>query len=57
MEGITDAMRQYSRSSEDVYANKPKRTKPYGIRTPDTINIVAVLSVLFLAMVLAAEFV
>jgi hypothetical protein len=57
MEGITDAMRQYSRSSEDVYANKPKRTKPYGIRTPDTINIVAVLSVLFLAVVLAAEFV
>jgi len=57
MEGITDAMRQYSRSSEDIYANKPKRTKPYGIRTPETTSIVATISVLFLAMVLAAEFV
>ncbi len=56
MEGITDAMRQYERSSEEIYKNRPKRSKPYGIKLPEPMNIVAVLTALFLIFVLAAEF-
>lgn len=57
MEGITDAMKQYSRSTEEIYMNKPKRAKAYGINAPDSISVVSTLTALFLILVLAAEFV
>ena len=56
MEGITDAMRQYTRATEEVYMNKPKRGKPFGIKRPSSDTLVSVLAVLFTLLVLAAEF-
>ena len=54
--GITDAMTQYEKMSEVIYSNKPKYSKPYGIKRPDTRNIVAVLTGLFLVFVVIAQF-
>lgn len=49
--GITDAMLQYGRATESVFMNKPKNSKPYGIKRPDSGNIVAVLAGVFLILV------
>ena len=57
MEGYTDAMKQYSRATEEIYMNKPKRGKPYGINAPDSTKMVTFLAAIFLVLVLAAEFV
>ncbi len=57
MEGITDAMRQYERSTEEIIKNRPKRGRPYGIKRPDAVNIVGALAGLFLIFVLASEFI
>jgi hypothetical protein len=54
--GITDQMMQYERGTEVVYANKPKNPKPYGIKRPEAMNIIAVLTGLFLVLVLIAKF-
>jgi hypothetical protein len=54
--GITDSMYQYERATEVIYNNKPKYSKPHGIKRPDTKNIVAVLAGLFLVFVLIAQF-
>ena len=54
--GINDQMLQYGKATEAVYNNKPKYSKPYGIKRPDTKNIVAVLTGLFLIFVLIAQF-
>lgn len=54
--GITDQMMQYERGTEIIYNNKPKNPKVYGIKRPDARNIVAVLTGLFLAFVVIAQF-
>jgi len=53
--GITDAMHQYERSTDEIFKNKPKYGKAYGIKRPETTNIIAVLAVLFLIFVVFAE--
>ena len=53
--GITDQMMQYGRSTELVYNNKPKNPKKHGIKRPDTGNIVAVLTGLFLVLVVITQ--
>jgi len=53
--GITDQMIQYGRGTEVVYNNKPKNQKEYGIKRPDTGNIVAVLTGLFLVLVVITQ--
>ncbi len=54
--GITDQMMQYERGTEVVYNNKPKSPKKYGIKTPDTGNVVAVLAGLFLVLIVIDQF-
>jgi hypothetical protein len=54
--GITDQMIQYGRGTEVIYKNKPKNPKSYGVKTPDIRNIVAVLTGLFLVLVVIAQF-
>lgn len=54
--GITDQMMQYGRVTEAIYNNKPKNPKIYGIKRPDSRNIVAVLTGLFLVFVVIAQF-
>jgi hypothetical protein len=49
--GITDAMIQYSRATEVIYNNKPKYSKPHGVKRPDTKNIIAALTVIFVVLV------
>ncbi len=49
--GITDAMMQYGRATESVYMHKPKNGKPYGIKRPDSDKVIAVLVVIFVAIV------
>ena len=51
--GITDAMRQYEKSIEEIMRNKPKRSKAYGIKLPDSINVVAMLAGIFFILVAA----
>jgi hypothetical protein len=54
--GITDSMYQYERATEVIYNNKPKYSKAYGIKRPDTKNVIVVLTGLFLVSVLIAQF-
>lgn len=55
MEGITDQMRQYERSTEDIMKNRPKNGKAHGVKRPDSANIVAVLAGLFVVSVIIIE--
>jgi hypothetical protein len=54
--GITDSMIQYERATEVIYNNKPKYSKPHGVKRPEAKNIVAVLTGLFLVLVVIAQF-
>ncbi len=49
--GITDPMHQYEKATEAIFKNKPKYSKPYGIKRPDSMNVVAVLAGLFVVFV------
>jgi hypothetical protein len=53
--GINDQMLQYGKATEAVYNNKPKYSKPHGIKRPDTKNIVAVLTGLFVVIVAISQ--
>ena len=53
--GINDAMHQYERSTDEIVKNKPKYGKPYGIKRPDSVNIIALLAGIFLILVVLAE--
>ena len=54
-QGITDAMIQYERNIEGIVKNKPKRTKAYGIKTPDAPNIVATLAGIVVILVIVVQ--
>lgn len=54
--GITDQMAQYEKITEVIYRNKPKNPKIYGIKRPDSKNIVAVLTGIFLVLVVIVQF-
>ncbi len=54
--GITDAMLQYEKATEVIYKNKPKYSKAHGVKRPETTNIVAVLTVIFLVLVIISMF-
>jgi hypothetical protein len=51
MMGITDAMQQYERASEEILKKRPKHLKPYGIKRPETRNIISALAGLFFVLV------
>jgi hypothetical protein len=53
--GITDQMLQYGKATEAVYNYKPKNAKPHGIKRPDTRNIIAVLTGLFVVFVVISQ--
>jgi hypothetical protein len=53
--GITDQMAQYEKLTEVIYQNKPKNSKIYGIKRPDSRNVVAVLTGVFLVLVVIAQ--
>ncbi len=55
--GITDAMLQYEKATETIYKNKPKYSKAHGVKRPDTGNIVAGLTIIFLILVVIRMFV
>lgn len=57
MSAFTDAMRQYERATDEIIKNRPKRSREYGIRRPDSINIVFALSCLFMVGVIFSEIV
>ena len=45
---INDAMRQYEKWAEnEIIKNKPKHQKPYGIKQPEPMKIVAVAAGIF----------
>jgi hypothetical protein len=52
--GITDPMYQYEKATEVIFKNKPKYSKPYGIKRPDSMNIVAVLAGIFVVLVVSS---
>jgi len=53
--GINDQMQQYGKGLEHIYKNKPKNPKAYGIKTPDTRNVVVALTAIFSLLVIASE--
>jgi hypothetical protein len=55
--GITDPMRQYEKNTEVIINNKPKYSKPYGIKRPDSMNVVGILAGLFVIFVIIGEMV
>jgi len=54
--GITDSMIQYGKATEVIFNNKPKYSKPHGIKRPDSRNIIAVLAGIFLVLVVIAMY-
>ncbi|OPY54864.1 MAG: hypothetical protein A4E48_00204 [Methanosaeta sp. PtaU1.Bin060] len=50
--GITDAMHQYGKTTESIYKNKPKYPKAHGVKRPETTNIIAGLTIIFLLLVI-----
>jgi len=55
MMGITDSMRQYEESTEEVWMNKPKNLRPYGIRRPDSANIALAFAVIIVILAVISE--
>ncbi len=55
MDGITDQMRQYERSSEEIMKSRPKHNRAEGVKRPDSPNIIAVLAGLFVIFIAVAE--
>jgi len=53
--GITDQMLQYGKATEVVYSNKPKHPKLHGIKRPEAMNIIAVLTGLFVIFVAISQ--
>jgi hypothetical protein len=53
--GINDQMHQYGRATEFVY-DKPKHPKSHGIKRPEAINIIAMLTGLFVILVAISQF-
>jgi hypothetical protein len=53
--GITDQMLQYGKATEVVYNNKPKHPKLHGIKRPEAMNIIAVLTGLFVIFVAISQ--
>ncbi len=54
--GITDSMVQYGKATEVVFNNKPKYSKPYGIKRPESAKIVAVLAGVFVILTVIAAY-
>jgi hypothetical protein len=52
--GINDQMHQYWRATEFVY-DKPKNPKSCGIKRPEAMNIIAVLTGLFVIFVAISQ--
>ncbi len=58
MMGITDAMKQYERSSEDMLKmERTKRPTKAGVKLPDAPKLIAALTIIFVLAVALAEFV
>jgi hypothetical protein len=53
--GINDQMLQYGKATEAVYNYKPKHPKLHGIKRPEAMNIIAVLTGLFVIFVIIAQ--
>lgn len=49
-------MIQYGKATEVIFNNKPKYSKPHGIKRPDSRNIIAVLAGIFLVLVVIAMY-
>ncbi|MGA9098338.1 MAG: hypothetical protein WB392_05340 [Methanotrichaceae archaeon] len=47
MEGITESMRQYQKTVDAVVKNNPKHGKEYGIKRPESANIVVAIAIIF----------
>lgn len=54
--GITDSMMQYGKATEVIFNNKPKYSKPHGIKRPDSKNIIAVLAGIFVVLVVIGTY-
>ena len=53
--GISEPMLQYGRTVEIMMKNKPKHSKPYGIKQPELRNVVAVVAgIIFVLVVIKA---
>ena len=54
---INDSMRAYERWAEvEIIKCKSKHSKPYGIKQPETMKIVAAAIVIFVIVVIIAQF-
>jgi len=54
--GITESMIQYGKATEVIFNNKPKYSRPHGIKRPDSRNIIAVLAGIFFVLVVIAMY-
>ncbi|HWQ20536.1 MAG TPA: hypothetical protein VN455_12210 [Methanotrichaceae archaeon] len=55
-EYLTGPMQQYEKwAEESIVRNKPKYQRPYGIKRPDSTNIMAVATGVFIILVAAAH--
>ncbi len=58
MMGITDAMKQYERSTEDILkVIRTKSSSKAEFKLPDSTKLIVALAVVFILAVAAAEFV
>ncbi len=58
MSGITDAMKQYERSTEEMLkTNRTKRPSKAGVKLPDSTKLIAAITVIFVLLIAVVEFV
>ena len=55
MEGITEPMRQYQKTVDEIVKKNPKHGKEYGVKRPESTNIVVVLALLFTIVTIISE--
>ncbi|MFB3766527.1 MAG: hypothetical protein ACE14P_14945 [Methanotrichaceae archaeon] len=57
MEGLTDAMRQYGKTVDEIVKKNPKHGKEHGVKLPESANIIAVVAGFFTISVIITELV
>jgi hypothetical protein len=55
---ITDAMKQYERSTDEILkTHRRKRPSNAGVKLPDSTNLIAAITIIFVLIVAAVEIV
>jgi hypothetical protein len=55
MPAMNDSMKQYEKATEEMLKTRPKHPKPYGIKQPDSRNVIALIAGIFFVIAVVAS--